>query len=117
MKNKDTNIYLQPTVGTVFLNSLFTNCSARLDFPTPEPPSSTILTLRVWTGLPHVSFRGWVPTGPLCVFISIKWKSDSMHNCTFQKMKIKAKSSLDMFWVGNIPHFLVNKPVIKRPAN
>lgn len=71
LTNKVANIYLQPTVGVVLLNSLLTNRSARLDFPTPEAPSSTILTLRVRTGLRQVSLRGWVPTGPLCVFISI----------------------------------------------
>lgn len=67
---KDTNLNLQPTVGTVLLNSLLTNRSARLDFPTPEPPSSTILTLRVRTGLPKVSLQSWVATGSLCVFIT-----------------------------------------------
>lgn len=70
--SKDTNMNLQPTVGTVLLNSLLTNRSARLDFPTPEPPRRTILTLRVRTGLPQVSLRPWVPTGSLCVINAIK---------------------------------------------
>lgn len=69
-KNKDSDIYLQPTVGTTLLNSFLTNRSARQDFPTPEPPSSIILTLKVRTGLLQVSLRGWVASAELCVFIS-----------------------------------------------
>lgn len=53
----------QPTVGDVFLNSSLTNRSARLDFPTPELPSRTILTLKVRTGLLKVFLWSWAPPG------------------------------------------------------
>lgn len=63
---------LQPTVGDVLLNSFLPNRSARLDFPTPELPRRTILTLTVRTGLLKVSLWSWAPPGTLGSFSPIK---------------------------------------------
>lgn len=65
IRGHEQTLNSQPTVGVVeSLKSLLLKRSARLDFPTPELPSSTSFTLRVfgiglWSWAPFVS-PGWL---------------------------------------------------------
>lgn len=80
---------LQPTVGDVLLNSFLPNRSARLDFPTPELPSSTILTLRVCTGLLKVSMWSWALS---CA----RWSVSSIKGSCKSKKRCESTDDLDL---------------------